>query len=80
MKTIEEFSRGKKKVRRRDHQAEKKKPTERQKNKTGDSKVESNDHPKIQDRRETSDPLASLWGHKPMEYIPTKKYNKRRWY
>ena len=34
----------------------------RQKNKRGDSKVESNDSPEIPDKGETSTSPASLWG------------------
>ena len=57
-KNIEEFSG--KKVRGMDKQAEKKPKNRksngtRQKNKRGDSKVESNDSPEIPDRGETSD-------------------------
>ena len=60
MKNIEEFSG--KKFRRKDQQARKdsKSNRTRQKNKRGDSKVESNDSPEIPDRGETSDIPASL--------------------
>ena len=53
MKNTEEFSG--KKVRRIDRKKDKKSNRSRQKNKRGDSKVESNDSPDIPDREETSD-------------------------
>ena len=53
MKNTEEFSG--KKVRRIDRKKDRKSNRSRQKNKRGDSKVESNDSPDIPDREETSD-------------------------
>ena len=52
-KNIEEYSG--KKIGRKDQQADRKGNRIRQKNKRGDSKVESNDSPEIPDRGETSD-------------------------
>ena len=54
MKNIEEFS-GKSLEKRVSRQKDRKGNKTRQKNKRGDSKVESNDSPEIPDRGETSD-------------------------